>query len=208
MHVVFSVELPSSDVVLLPPDTASGRRLAPDVAAHVRWEGPHGHVQIAGVGRVLAFDDSAGPDDEAFGWGASLAGSLHTFGKDTLVGSVTYGDGIGRYMQDLGANYGAYVEADGDLKTIAAWGLHAGYRHFWFAPLSTQLSYGYLSVDSPSALGASAYDHTHYAQANLVLSPVAGLFVGVEYLFGFKQTLDGNEGHAHRGQLSVQYKLQ
>jgi len=206
MHVALAIEEPNSDLSALPA-TGTSRNIAPDFTGHWRWEGRPGHVQVGGLARVLAWDNSAGADDSTFAWGMNVSGVLHTWGKDSMVGNFTIGEGIGRYMQDLPGGSGAVVDAAGDLNALSVWGAMVGYRHFWCDAWRSEVTYGYVEMDNRSEQGAKAYDHTHYVQANLVWSPVARFYVGVEYLFGVKTSRDDSEGHAHRAQVSFQYKL-
>lgn len=205
-HLALSAEQPTSDVVALPA-TGSTRNVAPDIATNARWEGGLGHVQGSGLVRVLAYDDSAGAGSTAVGWGVAASGVLRPWGKDTVVGSVTIGRGIGRYMQDLGTENGAVVDASGSILTIPVWGTYVGFRHFWIDNLSSQITYGYVDVDNIASQAGTAYDETHYAQGNLIWSPAERFFLGAEYLYGHKRVFDGSAGDAHRAQLSFQYML-
>ena len=205
-HLAISIEQPKGDVGAL-PTTASTRNSMPDFAANWRLEGSPGHVQLAGLVRSIGYEDSAGPEDEVIGWGLNLSGVLHTFGQDNATARLTYGDGLGRYVQDLPGGSAAVVDASGDLETLSVWGVMAAYRHFWSDDWRSEITYGYVDLDGASALGEKAYDETHYAQANLIWGIGGNFYVGVEYLFGFKNARDGSDGEAHRGQLSLQYRL-
>ncbi len=206
MHAAFAVEQPNSDVGAL-PDTATTRNILPDFTGQWRWEGKPGHVQIGGLARSVAYDNSAGSDDTAFGWGVNISGVVHTWGRDGVVGRFTYGDGIGRYMQDLPGGSAAVATASGELETLAAWGAMVGYRHFWSENWHSEATYGYLELENRAEQGPKAYDHTHYAQANLVWAAAKSFYVGLEYVYGLKGARDGSDGDAHRVQLSLQYKL-
>jgi hypothetical protein len=206
MYMAFAVEQPKSDVGNLPA-TADGRNTMPDFVSNWRMEGKSGHVQVAGVLRALSYNNSAGPEDTTMGWGLNLAGARKVWKEDTVMASVSYGDGIGRYIQDLPSNSAAIVDASGDLHTLTAWGAMIGYRHQWAEHWRSTASYSYVQLDNRSEQGAFAYDKTHYAQGNLVWAPTKNFYVGIEYLYGFKEARNGNTGDDHRVQLSLQYKL-
>jgi hypothetical protein len=206
MHLAVAIEQPKSDVVALPAGTTT-RNVMPDFTAHWRLEGATGHVQVGGLLRALAYDNPAGADDCALGWGVNISGLLHIWERDGLIGRVTVGDGIGRYMQDLGTGNGAVVDAAGNVQTLAAWGAMIGYRHYWGRQWHSQVSYGYMELDNRAELGALAYDHTHYAQGNLIWSATPAFFIGIEYLYGMRAVRSGVDGDDHRVQLSLQYKL-
>ncbi len=206
MHVAFAIEQPKSDLSNLPVG-ADGRNKMPDFASNWRWEGKPGHVQLGGLLRNLSYDNSTGPDDSQLGWGLNLSGALKTFAEDSLLTSFSYGDGIGRYIQDLPSGSGGVVDAAGNLHTLAAWGAMVGYRHQWCEKWRSTASYSYVQLDNRAELGDFAYDNTHYAQANLIWAPTKNMYIGLEYIYGFKEARNGNDGDAHRLQLSFQYKL-
>lgn len=206
MHVAFAVEQANGDIGMLPSGSTT-RSSLPDFTGHWRLEGAAGHVQIGGLFRSLAWEGTGGAGDEAYAWGTNISGVLHTTAKDSLVASLTVGDGIGRYIQDLPSGSGAVVNKNGNLRTVPGWGGHIGYRHFWSDHWRSEFSLGYVDMDSADVQGPKAYDRTLYSEANLIWAPSKRFFVGLGYLYGTKTTHDGSEGEAHRIQLSMQLKL-
>jgi len=206
MSAALAIEQPKSDLSNL-PEGADGRNTMPDFAANWRWEGKPGHVQVGGLLRSLAYDNSTGPTDTAVGWGLNLSGAWKVFEADSVLASFSYGQGIGRYIQDLPSGSGAVVDAEGNLHTLPAWGAMIGYRHQWSEKWRSTVSYNYVQLDNVAEQGDFAYDHTHYAQANIIWSPTRNFYVGLEYLYGLKGTRNGADGDDHRVQLSLQYKL-
>ena len=205
MFASFAIEQPKSDLSNLPAG-ADGRNTMPDFTGNWRWEGKPGHVQVGGVVRSLAYDGVA-TDDTQIGWGLNLSGGLKTFGADSLVASFSYGDGIGRYIQDLPSGSAGVVDAQGKLHTLSAWGAMLGYRHQWNEKLRSTVSYSYVQMDNRVEQGDFAYDNTHYAQANIIWAVTKNMYVGLEYMYGRKETRNGSDGDDHRIQLSLQYKL-
>jgi hypothetical protein len=82
-----------------------------------------------------------------------------------------------------------------------------GYRHQWNEKWRSTASYSYVQMDSLAEQGDFAYDSTHYAQCNLIWAPTKNMYIGLEYLYGFKEARNGNDGDDHRIQMSFQYKL-
>ncbi|MBE2285130.1 MAG: porin [Prosthecobacter sp.] len=206
MHVALAVEQPKSDIGALPAG-ATTRTPMPDFTGHWRLEGAAGHVQVGGVARSLAWEGSTGTGDSAFAWGANISGVLHTTKRDSVVAGLTFGDGIGRYMQDLPAGSGAVVDAAGHLNTLSGWGGHVGYRHFWSERWRSEFSLGCIDMETAGEQGPKAYDRTLYSEVNLIWAPSKRFHVGLAYLHGSKRTRDGSEGGAHRIQLGMQFKL-
>ncbi len=206
MHVALAVEQPKSDIGALPAG-ATTRTSMPDITGHWRLEGAAGHVQVGGLARSLAWEGAAGAEDSVFAWGTNISGSLNLRGKDSLVASLTYGDGMGRYIQDLPAGSGAVVDASGRLNTLSGWGGHVGYRHFWADRWRSEFSIGTVDMETADEQGPKAYDRTLYSEVNLIWAPSKRFYVGLGYLYGSKTTRDGSEGDAHRIQMSMQFKL-
>ena len=208
MHLAFAAEQPKTD---FDDDDFDGdgsddaRNLMPDFISHWRWAGKPGHVQLGGVVRCLSYDTGS-ETDSALGWGLNLAGSLKTWGEDSLMASGSFGDGLGRYVQDL-SDSGAVADANGDLHTLRTYGGMVAYRHFWNEKWRSTASYSYVRLDNRAEQGDFAYDYTHYAQVNLIWAVSKNFSVGLEYLYGMKQARNGNDGDDHRVQLSLQYKL-
>ncbi len=206
MNMAFAAEQPKSDLSNI-PGGADGRNRMPDFTAQWRLEGESGHLQVSGVLRSLSFDAVDTPDDKKIGWGAQIAGGLKVWGEDSVLANAIYGDGIGRYIQDLPSGSAAVVDADGHLHTMKAWGAMAAYRHQWNEKWRSTASYSYVQLDNREELGGFAYDHAHYVQGNLIWAPTKNFYVGIEYLYGLKEASNTNEGHDHRVQMALQYKL-
>lgn len=206
MSVAFAAEQPKSDLSNL-PSTADGRNIIPDFTTNWRWEGKPGHVQVSGVLRSLSFDNNAGPHESKLGWGGQIAGGLKTWGEDNLLANFVYGDGIGRYIQDLPSGSAGVADADVHLHPLTAWGGMISYRHQWNKRWRSTVTYSYVQLNNRAALGDFSYDHTHYAQANLIWAMNKNFYVGIEYLYGLKEARNGNSGDDQRIQIALQYKL-
>jgi hypothetical protein len=177
----------------------------PDSIAGFRWEGTLGHVQGAGLFRELSYESDNGPSGDVFGWGATLAGGLNVFEKDKFSAQVTYGNGVARYINDLGGENLDAAIVDGRLKAVPVFAAMAGYTHHWSDEWRTTISGGYVKVDAPSMLDRFTIDNTVYASANLMWHPTSSFRMGLEYLYGRKETLDGSERDAHRLNFVVRY---
>ncbi|HEX4507700.1 MAG TPA: DcaP family trimeric outer membrane transporter [Alphaproteobacteria bacterium] len=209
MHLAVAIEQPSSGDIQLPDNHFAQTKL-PDFAANWRWDfASASHVQVGSVFRWLDQHDSAPGmnkgDSSAFGWGLNLSAGLATFGSDNILFSGTYGEGVGRYIQDL--PLGTAIDHVNDLKPLPAYGIMAAYRHFWAPDWRSTVTYGYVHSDSLPEQGTGAYDYTHYASANLVWAPTSSSKVGLEYLYGFRETAIGRSGEDNRLQFSMQYTL-
>jgi hypothetical protein len=205
-----SIEQPDSQIDTttdaFPPD-ASTLTHVPDGIAGFRWEGTLGHVQGAAVFRELSFETDNGPSEDTFGWGVTLSGALDLFENDQLSAQVTYGEGVARYVNDLsGQDMDAALDGN-RLEAIPVFAAMAGYTHSWSDTWRSTISGGYVHADPPPSLGAFAIDNTIYASANLVWHPTTSFRMGLEYLYGRKETIDASERDAHRFNFVVRYDL-
>jgi hypothetical protein len=179
----------------------------PDGIAGFRWEGTLGHVQAAGLFRELSFESDNGPSRDSFGWGASLSASLNVFEKDKLSAQVTYGEGVARYINDVsGENLDAAL-VNGRLEAVPVFAAMAGFTHHWGDQWRSTISGGYVQVDAPDTLDRFTLDRTLYGSANLMWHPTNSFRMGLEYLYGHKETLDGSERDGHRFNFVVRYDL-
>jgi hypothetical protein len=206
----FGIEQPNASVN---PGGAGGssKNRAPDLAANLRWEKADvGHVQLAGVARLLGVTGSTNGNQEVVGGGINLSGALKVFGRDNVIAQATFGSGIGHYGNDSSAfNTDAAIDSSGNLVAIPYLGVMAGYTHHWTDRLRSSLNYGFVTVDNPSGVAGTAYHQTHYATANLIWQPFEQkrLSIGLEGLYGHNQVNDGSTADDWRVQLGIVYSL-
>jgi hypothetical protein len=162
------------------------------------------------------------------GWGLSLSGEYAWLTpvspnvSDRLYGSVTYGQGIAHYISDLHSTSSAVgndatLTNDRSLDALTTVAYYFGYTHNWTEYLRSTATYSHVTLDSINVTGqtVSPYRHGDYFAVNLVyhivttgpLFPPPALtnnpkafqfYTGIEYLYGRKETLDGNAGDDQR----------
>ncbi len=206
----FSIEQPDARIDVSAADAPAGSagvNRIPDGVAGFRIEGEAGHIQTSALLRQLSYDSDAGGRDDTFGWGANFSGVLNVLEKDKLILQATYGEGVSRYVNDLsGLNLdAAYV--NGGLESIPVMAVMAGYTHQWSEHWRSTVTGGYVDVSAPSSIGGGAIESTLYSSVNLMWHPTKSFRVGLEYLFGMKETADGAEADAHRINLVLRYDL-
>jgi hypothetical protein len=192
----------------------------PAVVGKLSYEPDWTQMELAGLYRRLKAE-GPGYDQSVDGWGVSFSGSVDTWGSDNFVWGIEYGEALGAYMQDtsgLGLD-AAPVSADNpDLKAIPAFGVWAGYQHWWSKSLRSSATYGLVRLDSdfdlwPNPAGTGTYKQTQYASMNLVWSPWPPFDVGLEYMFGRRTVtsstaVDGSTtGQDHRVQFTMRWNF-
>ncbi len=90
--------------------------------------------------------------------------------------------------------------ANGTIQTTKAWGLAAGFRHFWTPALRSSIYGNYVKVDAP--LASTLPDFTAWSVGvNTIWSPVRNLDLGVEIVYGSISRNSVNSGAATTGAL-------
>ncbi len=193
--------------------TGSNSERVPDLTTHFRHAAGYGHLQLAGLIRDLRFDgDEGSKNDSVLGWGVNFTGLLSTFGQDTFMFQVSYGEVIGRYIQDLsfeenGMGNDAAPTRSGDLKALPAFAGMAAYEHWWSTTFRSVASFGYVEVDNTAGQDRGAYTKTYYASGNIVWSPFRLMSVGIEFLWGKRENKNGDDADARRLQFSAKYNF-
>ena len=185
----------------------------PDITAAVTYSDDWGLVKLAGVGRYLSGPDSVDAngvdvpggliesDDSEFGWGVNLSGNVNAWPGGKLLGSFTYGDGVGRYILN-GFSQDGFVDANGNLETIEAYGVTVQATQQITPKVKAALAYGrYEALDTFGPGDVESLDTVH---ASLFWKPVDRLTVGGEVIWGQRQDESGADDDGIRLQTSVQ----
>jgi len=198
-----SLEDPDSDVAF--PTTATGKveEPLPDVNARLHLANALGHVQLGLFGGMARFDPDTGASEDVALWGANLSTKLATVGKDSAIVQVTYGDGVGRYR----GGTTAILDDSGNLEAIPVIGLLGSYEHHWCEEYRSTIGYSWGEGDIPSGTSLIVSEELVYAFANLIWQFTDRAWAGVEYLYGSRDTTDGEDGDANRLQFALRFDL-
>ncbi|MGI9454950.1 MAG: DcaP family trimeric outer membrane transporter, partial [Aeoliella sp.] len=178
-------------------------QLAPDLVTRTRYETTWGHLQAAGLVRLLRFRADSGDSDDAVGWGFNFTGRVNRTDSDGLLFQVAFGEGIESYRQ--GAD--AAVNAAGDLEVLPVTAWIVGYEVDWTERASSTLVYSAANVDNAPFQAPTAGNEFEYLAANVIFRPRPRFSWGIEYLFGSRTDFDNARGEAHRMQVSFRYDL-
>ena len=220
-NVAVSVEQPKSEMpgtVTAPtPATAiNSNSPIPDFVVRYRHEQSRFHIQHAWLFRDLGGFVTPGTDKHVFGWGGMLSAAAAVYGKDNIMVQGIIGEGIARYINDLGEGTGldVGVKPDGTIVALPAWGVFGSFQHFWSERWRSAVTYGYLHVNttdlaSPAITNNSntSFNNTQYSEANLMYSPGAGFTVGAGLLWGQHVVKNGDRGDDIRLNFVLQYDL-
>jgi hypothetical protein len=87
------------------------------------------------------------------------SGLFRLQGKDNFVFQLVYGQGITRYFNDTGTlNLDAGFTSTGALVAQPAYGGHASIQHWWNDKWRSNLTIGYVKVNTTDLSPANTYD--------------------------------------------------
>jgi hypothetical protein len=210
-NVLIALEDPASDVTdgnaisKLPDTIISWRR-----TWHEKW-----HIKTSILLREVQARWEVDPtvSDKSFGWGTSVSGSAN-FGswnaRDKLLFQFNYGDGYGRYVNDLRTETGQdgiFDPDTGELETFKVFAGYVSFRHWWKHNLRSSITYSWVSVDNYDFQPDSAYKKTSRAAMNIIWSPVSRVELGSEILWGERENKNGDSATARQVQFSAKYKF-
>jgi hypothetical protein len=198
----------------------------PDFATHLRYETDLGHLQLSGVARTIGYRPTGGDVTRRGGYGFSASSVFHPWAllngsnpvrKDNPNGlersrillMYNFGWGIGRYIQDtagLGLD-GQVDPATGAFDTVYAVGWSASYEHWFTERWLANVTYSPTQTTSNAGQPGTTYDSAQYLAASLWWIPITRMSIGIEYVWGERENLDGQRGQARRVNALFQYNF-
>ena len=176
----------------------------PDLTTNLRFTGGRGHVFVSGFLGKARFRPEEGPTDNVTLWGSLLSGRVKTFGRDYAYAQYTFGDGVGRYRGAVTA----VPDANGELQSVGVNAITAGYEHFWSSRVSTHGVYSVATANDESYYADSFNKQLNYGAVNLLYWFLPDrAWAGVEYLYGRREVVGGEEGTANRIQFAVRFNF-
>jgi hypothetical protein len=182
----------------------SDRDRHPDIIGRVKWKNQLGTFNAALIARNIRIDSTAAADAK-WGEGVSLTEVIPIGNSDDLRANFNAGNAIGRY-QLSGFFPDGYVDATGKIRLARAKSAYAAYRHFWSPMLRSSLIVSASGTDTPGGGTYNGFDKSaRSAHANLILSPIPRVNLGMELIYEKRTVVDGDFGTLHRLQFAAQY---
>lgn len=207
LDLAIAIEDPNPDVT-----GGTGLTKVPDLVAAIRFSSWNRlHIKAALLLRQIRAEADNNPGTEAkeHGWGISVSGHIKLWDdRDEFMYQLNYGDGIGRYINDLGSVGGQDAVFDpitGELKVLTAFGGYLAYQHWWSGKMRSTLVASYTDVDNLDFQPDNAYHQTKRVTANLLFSPIPRVDIGAEVLWGERTNKDGSSADALQLQIAAKY---
>lgn len=199
----------------------------PDSVATLKKEGDWGHLQLGAILRNIVGIplDEVGAElrdqeDATFGWGLSFSGNLAARKwdeRDNFKFQLNVGDGLGRYINDLGTVGGfdaAFDPETLDLKTLPVVAAYGAFQHWWalnpfglFKAVRSTVVYGYVRVEDLDFLPDDFYHSTQRASVNWLWSPISQIDLGMEFLWGSRTNKNRERGNARQLQFVATFRF-
>ena len=195
----------------------------PDAVIKLEYDDSWGHLGLGAVFRNLEVDTGTfAASDSALGWGFLAGLWMPTFGDDSLNASFIYGEGIGRYV--FGGITDAIVTSlrpglIPKVEPITTWAWHVGYQHWWTDSLASNAVFGWVHNEiDPSKLfgptnltrgfaGFNTNENIQSVHANILWYPADPVTIGLEYIWGARDTIDRQYATASRVQMAFWYSF-
>jgi cell division protein FtsB len=159
--------------------------------------------------------------DRTTGWGITTGGKqpVSWWGDrgDFFVWQMSYGKGIGRYINDLSTIGGgdAVFDSEDRLRALPVFAGFLSYQHIWPKQfkflqswpgvLRSNFSFGVVDINNFEFQDGSDYKRTVRASANLIYNPTKNVQLGIEFLWGKRENKDGSKGTATQTQFAARY---
>lgn len=185
----------------------------PDLILTVKFKEKWGHLRAGALGRQLIAENYSGTEKaKSFAWGLSFSGQLKVpYKKDNFQFQFAGGQGIGRYIQDLGsASVGqdaVYDSISISLTPLSVYGGFGAYQHWWLDNLRSNVVFGYVNILNQEIQQKEELNQTIYVMVNIIYSPFKRLDVGLEYYYGENTNKFTETGFANRLMLGAKFSL-
>jgi len=204
------------------PQIAGGTSVSqiPDFVASIRRTLPlldnSWSVKSSFLLRTLRARWEVDPDEkqEEAGWAVSVSAGRpfqRWDPRDRIAFQLSYGEGYGRYVGDLGTIGGqdaVFDDNTGDLRLLPVFASYVTFQKWWNDRLRSNFTASFVDIDNFDFQPDEAYRRTSRISANLFWSPVSRIDLGAEFLWGRRKDKDGSTGDASQLQFSARYRFQ
>jgi len=181
----------------------------PDIVGKIKFSESWGNLSIAGLIREINPDSKivAGNNDQQWGAAFSIAGRAYTSSQNNLRFAISYGNTLGRYFSSNAFN-DATIDNNGEINLTEIIGAHIAFQHWWTSTLRSSLAIGAAYADHDTSAVTTAISKLFASShLNLMWSPIRKMTLGMEWLHGYRELENGNDGHLDRLQFSAIYKF-
>lgn len=206
-----AVEYPKSKITTTTGVKSVTQRI-PDFPLYIQFKTSRGHLKLAGVLRGIQYGNTQTEKIKSeFGWGVQLSGSVKPVRFLTLYGQGIYGEGIGRYINDLASlsvDLMPDYNEEGVMKALPMYGFSFGARADLSKKFYASANFAQASLDDQADYTiAGDYRKGTYVSGTLFWKAFRNMTIAVEYLYGNRENMNRESGQANRMQLMLKYNF-
>ena len=175
----------------------------PSVPMWIQFKKDLGHIRLSGLLRPMQYrDKSLNRNQTYLGWGIQLSGMYNIVKPVNLYYGANYGKGISSYVQDCsGLNVDlVYSDECQKMEATPVWSCHLGAECQINQKFVTNVLYSRVNTmyDDFISTNGDMVKSTQYFAANLVYKIKSFAKVGIEYKWGYRKNVFGNEESVNR----------
>ncbi|ANQ51148.2 hypothetical protein MY04_3804 [Flammeovirga sp. MY04] len=202
-----SVETPTigfSDSVYI-----SERQPVPDVISRYKLTYKDGHFQVAGLFRVLSYNNNMNSISHNVGFGLNISGKRELGSEDNLLYfQGIFGKGISRYVRGFrNHNYDAFESPNGDIFIPQTAGGYLSLEHHWSEKLFSNITGGITWLQTAEWQPEDSYQASYYGSLNSYWFAFDRMQLGVGYIYGVRRNKNLEHGYASRLQMYIRYDI-
>ena len=227
-----SIENPQGDFFTTDSTRQKPNAEMPDIVARADYKYGLGYTSLRALVRQInavsysgAINAILGPGyitqsgaynkDTEFGYAFAVSGKQKFYegANDTFNYQFVYGDGVGRYLYEIGLPNTGNSYINGRLELQKAYAGFLGMQHVWSPHWRTNLFGGFTHVSNNDAMKIVADTNQTInkfvgsGHINLVWQPIPSFKVGTEYTHAYRKYRDGKEGNLDRLETSFIYNF-
>lgn len=146
------------------------------------------------------------PNVTTIGWGFSFSGREYFGIRNFFRWMASYGQGWGsQIVATIGTGSSGILTPQGELETMPAWNLGAGFAFNLADNLVANLNTNWYSINPSQLRDQSKMKSGGTGHLNLIYSPYKKLNVGVEYMMLKRINGDDSSGVGRRMQMMIKY---
>ncbi len=177
---------------------------SPDLTTSVRFGGARGHGYASVFLGKARYRPTDGDPDNVTLWGSLLSARVKVYKSDYVYGQFTFGDGVGRYRGGVTA----VPDATGELQSVGLTAFMGGFEHFWSSRATTNFVWSVAQSEDHDYHPDTFNKTLDYTAINFIYWFIENrAWAGVEYLYGNREIVSGDDASANRLQFAVRFNL-
>ena len=187
-------------------DTISDTNMSPvpDLVARLNYTSKSASISLATMARKIQNDNNK--IQSAWGGAISASGKIDFFQSDNFMFMASYGNALGRYTSG-NVFEDAALDATGNMELVDVYSMMLSYQHAWSENWRSTAVLGLERADQPEFVSPLMTKQAESIHLNLLWSPVPKSTIGIEFIRGVRELVNGENGALNRVQFSTRFNF-